>query len=992
MSDLPWSGKGSKSSLADGDEFLILDSADAVLATKNKRLSGTNLKTTLNSSYAVKAGLAGGQTLNGGLAASESLTLDSTAHATKGNVYINQSGGKVLIGTAVEAGSNEFIVGYRYNYFGSSVNGDVSVSANNSNAGNATSATIMSASSNARGEIRSYGAAHASNPDAVRLNAYSGIATRKISISQNEIDRLTFETTGLMTINTTLNSVTMTSAANIAFSGGGEVTGLPAAPTLATSAISKAFFDSQTVLGAKTKVNVDLATTANIVLSGEQNIDGTVTTLSRVLVKDQVDQKTNGIYVTAAGAWARSTDLDNSPSGEIYNGVWTVVRNGTVNSGFSYRITSIGSGADGLHTIGVDNIQWDITDINFVAGDGIDKVGATISVDYNTTNLKITATELDTIQSIATNANPSFNTLASTVLTGTAPFTIASTTKVTNLNADLLDDQSGAYYTNASNLTGTLGAAYGGTGGSSAAATGVPYVSAGVWSYSNTITPSTGTLTIGSGDLTVNGGTISRINLGSTSYSIVNSTTTGRINLNALGGINLNIDANANESDAFFGIFANATTETGTQIFQVGETTSWHRPITDGLTAFQFRDKDANNIFNVDSINNRIGIGNASPKFDLHIGTGSSITTGFNNGIIITSNPAARIYLEDTSQPANKKLMSMFSTSQKIFFASLNDAASAFDKASILTLVRDGNVGIGTSAPDKALEINHPTGACLRLTYNDADGTAANYSDFSMNSAGNLTLSPSGGMIGIGTAVPKIDLHISNATTSIVSTVGNGIVITSSVAPRIYFEDTAQPANKKLMHISGNVQKLAISSLVDAGNAFDLENIAQFHRDGLCTFYELLTTRPTGYYAYGGPVTTGSGLLTTPAAIAVDLTESIDVDQVWDPNLPATGNVTYSGTTRHFSIQSNITIETAGGGAAIVTIKLQKQVGAGGWVDIPGAVVSNYMLGITDRCSIPLDGVVSMASGDDIRPLVSSSSNATSYTITYFQFLISAYN
>ena len=47
--------------------------------------------------------------------------------------------------------------------------------------------------------------------------------------------------------------------------------------------------------------------------------------------------------------------------------------------------------------------------------------------------------------------------LTSNVANGTAPLTVTSTTVVTNLNADLLDGQHGAYYTNATNLsTGTL--------------------------------------------------------------------------------------------------------------------------------------------------------------------------------------------------------------------------------------------------------------------------------------------------------------------------------------------------------------------------------------------------------------------------------------------------------------------------------------------------------------------------------------------------------
>jgi hypothetical protein len=45
-------------------------------------------------------------------------------------------------------------------------------------------------------------------------------------------------------------------------------------------------------------------------------------------------------------------------------------------------------------------------------------------------------------------------TFESDVVTGTAPLVIASTTKVTNLNADLLDDQTGSYYLDSANFTG----------------------------------------------------------------------------------------------------------------------------------------------------------------------------------------------------------------------------------------------------------------------------------------------------------------------------------------------------------------------------------------------------------------------------------------------------------------------------------------------------------------------------------------------------------
>ncbi len=50
--------------------------------------------------YALLSGRAGGQYLTGGTAASESLIVDSTSNATKGNIVLNPSGGNVGIGVA----------------------------------------------------------------------------------------------------------------------------------------------------------------------------------------------------------------------------------------------------------------------------------------------------------------------------------------------------------------------------------------------------------------------------------------------------------------------------------------------------------------------------------------------------------------------------------------------------------------------------------------------------------------------------------------------------------------------------------------------------------------------------------------------------------------------------------------------------------------------------------------------------------------------------
>ncbi len=60
--------------------------------------------------------------------------------------------------------------------------------------------------------------------------------------------------------------------------------------------------------------------------------------------------------------------------------------------------------------------------------------------------------------------------------------------------------------------------------------------------------------------------------------------------------------------------------------------------------------------------------------------------------------------------------------------------------SSINNVTTSGTLGINTSAPDRQVEINSATGDCLRLTYNDNNGGATNYTDLSVSSSGNLTL------------------------------------------------------------------------------------------------------------------------------------------------------------------------------------------------------------------------------------------------------------
>lgn len=85
------------------------------------------------------------------------------------------------------------------------------------------------------------------------------------------------------------------------------------------------------------KASADIASTANLTLSGEQTIDGVITSASRILVKNQSSALQNGIYDTAAGAWSRSTDSNTAVELE---GAAVTVQQGTTQANTSWVQTT----------------------------------------------------------------------------------------------------------------------------------------------------------------------------------------------------------------------------------------------------------------------------------------------------------------------------------------------------------------------------------------------------------------------------------------------------------------------------------------------------------------------------------------------------------------------------------------------------------------------------------------------------------------------------
>ena len=137
---------------------------------------------------------------------------------------------------------------------------------------------------------------------------------------------------------------------------GGTMTGdltLAGAPSADLHAATKAYVDN-VVSGINFHQPVRVATTANITLSGTQTIDGvSVIAGDRVLVKDQTDQKTNGIYVVNASTWSRAADADNTPSGELAGGDFCLVLEGTAGAGYGYVCSNTSA-----ITIGSSNITY----------------------------------------------------------------------------------------------------------------------------------------------------------------------------------------------------------------------------------------------------------------------------------------------------------------------------------------------------------------------------------------------------------------------------------------------------------------------------------------------------------------------------------------------------------------------------------------------------------------------------------------------------------
>ncbi|QEW21236.1 hypothetical protein LA6_003444 [Marinibacterium anthonyi] len=93
--------------------------------------------------------------------------------------------------------------------------------------------------------------------------------------------------------------------------------------------------------------------TSPITLSGEQTIDGVLTSASRVLVAGQASAAANGVYISGAGAWARADDVNEA--GEFFR-TRVSVSGGDEQSGTAWICTSE------VTTVGSDPVAFSLYD------------------------------------------------------------------------------------------------------------------------------------------------------------------------------------------------------------------------------------------------------------------------------------------------------------------------------------------------------------------------------------------------------------------------------------------------------------------------------------------------------------------------------------------------------------------------------------------------------------------------------------------------------
>jgi len=149
---------------------------------------------------------------------------------------------------------------------------------------------------------------------------------------------------------------------------------IAATPVNPLDITNKAYVDA-VAQGLDIKDSVVASTTGNITLSGTQTVDGIALVAGdRCLVKNQTAAADNGIYVVAAGAWARSTDMNTWAQ---VPGAFTFIETGTTLADTGWVCTSNAGGTLGVTAINFTQFSGGAS---YTAGTGLTLVGSVFSL------------------------------------------------------------------------------------------------------------------------------------------------------------------------------------------------------------------------------------------------------------------------------------------------------------------------------------------------------------------------------------------------------------------------------------------------------------------------------------------------------------------------------------------------------------------------------------------------------------------------------------
>ena len=213
----------------------------------------------------------------------------------------------------------------------------------------------------------------------VARNTTDTLTNKTISGSSNTLSNIANSslTNSAVTIGTTAISL---GASSLTLGGLTTVT-VTQDPVSALELATKQYVDA-VAQGLDPKASCVAATTANITLSGTQTIDGVALIAGdRCLVKNQTLSQNNGIYVVAAGAWTRATDMDTWLE---VPGAFTFIEQGTLYADTGWVCTSNAGG-----TLGTTAITWvQFAGVgSYTAGTGLTLTGTQFSI----TNTAVTA-------------------------------------------------------------------------------------------------------------------------------------------------------------------------------------------------------------------------------------------------------------------------------------------------------------------------------------------------------------------------------------------------------------------------------------------------------------------------------------------------------------------------------------------------------------------------------------------------------------------------